>query len=114
MRVIIAFLILITPLILYSQDYEEHDVEKFYEKIELETGTLDEDGAEIDFVFVETELEQGKYEIEITDGSGDLYEIMGTNYYIKFKSYYGYAGYREEGILDVGTSAWASTFYKKE
>ncbi|MFC3414771.1 hypothetical protein [Algoriphagus hitonicola] len=114
MRVIIAILILITPTISYSQDYEEHDVEEFYKKIELESGTLDEDGDEIDFIFVETELDQGQYEIEITDGPGDLYEIKGTDYFIKFKFYYGYAGYGEEGILDVGTSAWSSTFYKKE
>ena len=114
MRVIIAILILITPTFSYSQDYEEHDVEEFYKKIELESGTLDEDGDEIDFIFVETELDQGQYEIEITDGPGDLYEIKGTDYFIKFKFYYGYAGYGEEGILDVGTSAWSSTFYKKE
>ncbi len=114
MRVIIAILILITPTISYSQEYEEHDVEEFYKKIELESGTLDEDGDEIDFIFVETELDQGQYEIEITDGPGDLYEIKGTDYFIKFKFYYGYAGYGEEGILDVGNSAWSSTFYKKE
>ncbi|MBP8945269.1 MAG: hypothetical protein KBG25_05110 [Paludibacteraceae bacterium] len=97
-----------------GQNYEEHDVEEFYKKIDLDYGTLDERGQSIDFIFVKTELEQGKYEIEITDGPGDLYEIKGTDIFIKFRGYYGYAGYGEEGILVVGTSAYSSTFYKKE
>jgi len=97
-----------------GQDYEEHDVDEFYKKIDLDYGTLDESGQSIDFIFVKTELEQGKYEIEITDGPGDLYEIKGTDMFIKFRGYYGYAGYGEEGILVVGTSAYSSTFYKKE
>lgn len=64
--------------------------------------------------FVKTELKEGKYEIEITYGLGDLYEIKGTDMYIKFRGYYGYTGYGEEGILVVGSSAYSSTFYKKE
>lgn len=98
----------------FGQNYEEHDVDKFYKKIELENETLDETGQSIDFIFVKTELEAGKYEIEIADGPGDLYEIKGTDMYVKFRGYYGYAGYGEEGILVVGTSAFLSTFYKKE
>jgi len=114
LKIFIAVLILIAPYALYSQDYEEHEIEEFYKKIEVDSGTLDEDGDEIDFIFVETELDQEKYEIEITDGPGDLYEIKGTNYYIEFRFYYGYAGYGEEGILEVGSSAWSSIFYKKQ
>jgi hypothetical protein len=34
--------------------------------------------------------------------------------FIKFRGYYGYAGYGEEGILVVGNSAYLSTFFKKE
>lgn len=75
---------------------------------------LDESGNSIDFVFIKTELKIGKYEIEITDGPGNLYEIKGKGIYIKFRDYYGYAGYAEEGILDVGQSAYLSTFYKNE
>ena len=110
----IVIALLIIPLHSLSQTLEEYDIEGFYQKIEVESGTLDEEGDEIDFVFVESDLEGGRYEIEITDGPGDLYEIVGTNYYIKFSSYYGYAGYSEEGILNVGSSAWSSTFYKNE
>ena len=114
MKAITVLLTFITPLISYSQSYEEHDIEEFYKKIELESGTLDENGSDINFIFVKTELEQGQYEIEVTDGPGDLYEIKGTDHYVKFKFYYGYVGYGEEGILYVGTSAWSSTFYEKE
>ena len=115
MKILTTFIFVTLFSISFSQDeYEEHDIDEFYKKIELDYGTLDEDGNEIDFVFVKTDLEQGKYEIEITDGPGDLYEIKGTDYFIKFKFYYGYASYADEGILVVGTSAWSSTFYEKE
>ena len=97
-----------------GQKYEEHGVDEFYKKIELNDETLDESGKSIDFIFIKTEFELGKYEIEITDGPGDLYEIKGTDMFIKFRGYYGYAGYSEGGILVVGSSAYLSTFYKKE
>ena len=97
-----------------AQDYEEHDVDEFYKKIELDNGTLDEDGNDIDFIFVKTDLKAGRYAVEITDAPGDLYEVKGNNIYIKFRGYYGYAGYAEEGIIEVGSSAYTSTFYKKE
>jgi hypothetical protein len=115
LKTVIATAALVIPaLASLSQNFEEYDIEQFYQKIDLESGTLDQDGQPIDFIFVETELKQGQYEIEIADGPDDLYEIKGTDYYLKFKFYYGYAGYGEEGILDVGTSAWSSTFYKRE
>ncbi len=107
-------LVLLVPLNLSAQEYEEHGIDSFYKKIELDDGALDEDGDEIDFIFYETKIEEGQYEIEITDGPGDLYEVKGTDYFIKFRFYYGYAGYGDEGVLDVGISAWSSTFYKKE
>ena len=47
-------------------------------KIDLDNGKLDERGQSSDFVFVKIDLDAGKYEIEITDGPGDLYEIKGT------------------------------------
>ena len=111
---ILTTILSFTCLRAVGQDYAEHDVDEFYKKIDLDYGTLDESGSSIDFIFVKTELKQGKYEIEITDGPGDLYEIQGTDMFVKFRGYYGYAGYGEEGILVVGTSAYSSTFYKKE
>jgi len=99
--------------LVFSQQWEEHSIDEFYKKVELDDA-LDEDGNQIDFVFVKTDLKQGKYEVTITDGPGDLYEVKGTDYYIKFRGYYGYAGYSDEGILEVGSSAWSSTFYKKD
>ncbi len=96
------------------EDWDSYSVEEFYEKIEVKSGTKDEDGDDISFVFVPSDLEQGLYRVEIADGAGDLYHIKGTEYYIEFRGYYGYAGYEEEGVLEVGYSAYNSTFYKKE
>lgn len=93
-------------------DWDSYTVDEFYEKIELKDGSLDEDGESIEHIYVTTEIEEGVYEVEITDGEGDLYEIKTTDYYITFRGYYGYAGYGEEGVLVVGNSSWSSTFYK--
>jgi hypothetical protein len=111
---ILTILLAFTCFQAIGQDYEEHDVDEFYKKIDLDYGTLDESGQSIDFIFVKTDLKSGKYEIEIADGPGDLNEIKGTDTYVKFRGYYGYAGYGEEGMLVVGTSAYLSTFYKRE
>lgn len=113
---IILILVLLCQMTCYSQMYEnweDEDVEEFYEKIMLKNGSLGEDGRRSSCVFVPTTIKQGLYEVEITDYKNDLYEIKGTEYYVKFRGYYGYAGYGDEGVLVVGSSAWSSTFYKK-
>lgn len=96
-------------------DLESYSVDDFYKKVELEPDSLDEDGDSIDFVFINTDvdLDEGLYEIEITDGPGDLYEIIGTDLFVTFSGYYGYAGYGEECILEVTSSYYSSaTVYK--
>lgn len=117
--ILITFVLLIAQLSL-SQNLSELDsyiVDEFYKKIELDYGSLDEQGRSIDFVFIKTkpELKVGKYDIEITDGPGDLYEIKGTNLFVKFRTYYGYAGYSDECILEITSSYYGSaTVYKLE
>jgi hypothetical protein len=93
---------------------EQYDIDAIYKKVDLDSGTLDDDGEDIDHIFVQTELKEGKYEIEITDGPGELYEVKGTDLYLKFRSYYGYAGYGDEGLLIIGSSSWSSEFIKYE
>ena len=97
-----------------SVSNDGYTVDEFYKKMELDYGTLDENGSPIDFIFVKTDLEAGKYEIELTDGPGDLYEIKGTDIYVTFNGYFGYAGYGTECILKVESSYYTSTIYKIE
>jgi len=121
MKNLIVFLLLIgASQTSFSQNLNELDsytVDEFYQKLELDYGTLDEQGYQIDFIFIKTkpDLDAGKYEIEITDGPGDLYEIKGTDLFVKFRGYYGYAGYGEECILEITSSYYgAATVYKLE
>jgi hypothetical protein len=93
-------------------DLEDYSIDEFYKKVELDYGTLDEDGDEIDFIFVETEVDAGNYEIELTDGPGDLYEIKGTDIFISLNGYFGYAGYGTECLMEVTT--YGGTVYKLE
>lgn len=107
-------LLAVTILIIYSQEYTEWDsetVDEFYAKIELPYGSINEYGLPVNVVYVPTDPpENGTYEIEITDDVGDLYQIKGTELYIRFLGYHGYAGYGEEGILEV--SSYRSTYYE--
>jgi len=100
------------------KDWEEHDVIKFYEKkeIDLDYDTLDEDGEEIynsNLIFyVPTQIKSGLYEIEVYDKvSSTLWQIKGTNTYMKFR-YTPYLYRYDEGVLDV--SYGSGTFYKKD
>lgn len=111
-------LIILAPLFSLQgqslEDLDDYSVEKFYKKLELDYGTLDDDGEEIDFVFIETELDRGKYQIELSDGPGDLYHIKDTDIYITFSHYFGYAGYGTECILEVTGGYYSATLYKLE
>ena len=112
------FILLLLPVFSLQaqslEDLDDYDVDTFYKKVEVDDGTLDEDGDEIDFIFVETDLDRGKYQIEITDGPGDLYEIKDTEIFVTFRSYFGYAGYGTECILEVTGGYYPATLYKLE
>lgn len=108
MKRFVNLLLISTTIIIFtsfkndiSKISSEYTIDDIYSKIELDSGTLDEDGEEIDFIFTKDEIKAGRYEISITDGPGDLYEIKGTDYYIQFVGYYGYAGYGDEGLLVI-------------
>ena len=92
------------------EDLDSYKVDEFYKKIELDYGTLDKNGYTIDYIYVKTKLDKGDYKIDLTDGDGDLYEVKDSNVYIKFRGYFGYAGYSKECILKVEN--YSSTVYK--
>ncbi|MCB0460881.1 MAG: hypothetical protein KDC74_12840 [Flavobacteriaceae bacterium] len=94
------------------EDLDSYTVDEFYKKVELDYGTLDEDGDEIEYIYVKTEVDKGDYKIELTDGDGDLYEIKGTNLYVTFNGYFGYAGYSKECIMKV--DYYSAKVYKLE
>ena len=91
------------------QDFESFSVDSFYKKVELDYGTLDEYGNHISIIYSKSEadIEPGHYEIEISDGPGELYEIIGAEAFVQFRGYYGDVGYRDKCVLviqDDGTS----------
>lgn len=114
MKNIILFLIMTFSLCSYGQEYKEwddHDVIRFYKKIELDYNSLDEDGEEIDAVYVPTkDVEDGIYEIEVKKVSSKLYQISGTNIYMYFR-YSPYLYNYDEGILEVSYNS--GTLYEK-
>ena len=109
---IIAILSVI-PLITYGQSYKEwddHDVVRFYKKIDLDSYSLDSEGEEIDVVYVPTKVEDGVYEVEVYKISYKLYRIQGTNIYMFFR-YSPYLYSYDKGILEVSYNS--GTFYEK-
>ncbi len=114
-KIIVLLFLLIVGKVSFGQnldDLDSYTVDTFYEKVDLDYGTLGEDGHYISYIFVKKEIDAGEYKIELTDAVNDLYEIKGTNLYIKFTGYFGYAGYSTECILKVGS--YSATVYKLE
>lgn len=116
MKKTLIFLIFVTiSTISFGQnldDLDSYTVDEFYKKVELDYGTLDEDGDEIEYIYIKTEVDKGDYKIDLTDGDGDLYEVKDTNIFIKFNGYFGYAGYSTECIMKV--DYYSATVYKLE
>lgn len=108
-----VFLFFSIALSAYSQDYkdwEEHDVVRFYKKIELDSYSLDEEGEEIGEIYIPTKVEDGTYEVEVYKVSSKLYQITGTNIYMYFR-YSPYLYSYDEGVLEVSYSTGA--FYEE-
>lgn len=92
------------------KEWDEHDVIRFYERVELESYSLNADGEEIDEVYVPAKVDDGRYKVEVYKVSSNLYRITGTNYYMFFRySPYLYSG--DEGVLEVSYSS--GTFYEE-
>lgn len=110
--IILPLLLLITHLCIGQNldELDDYTVDEFYKKVELDYGTLDEEGDEIKYIYVKTKIDSGDYKIELKDSDGDLYEVKGTNLYIKLNGYFGYAGYSTECIMKV--DYYSSTVYK--
>ena len=87
-----------------SQDSESYTIYKIYEKIELDNGAkvIDSWGniEEAKAVLVPTEIDRGRYSVEITRISSNFYQICGTSLYIETKYCYEYAT-REEVLLNI-------------
>jgi len=114
-KLIFNITFLLTAVFSYGQNLDELDnysVEEFYKKVDLDYGTLDDQGEEIDYIYVKTEVDEGDYKIELSDADGDLYEIRNTDLYVKFSGYFGYAGYSTECIMKV--DYYSATVYKLE
>ena len=110
---LIFVLLLFLPFIGFGQTYkvwDDHDVVRFYEKIDLESYTLDNEGEEIQEIFVPTKIKDGVYEVEVYKISSKLYKIQGTNIYMYFR-YPPYMYSYDDGILVVSYNT--GTFYKK-
>ncbi len=92
---------------------EEHEVVAVYEKMDLPDGSLDEDGDEVEFVFVPTDLDEGTYNVEIGERvHSRMYQIKGTNLYMEFR-YSPFFSMFDEGVLE-----WPfygnGTFFERE
>jgi len=117
MKKLILFSVLASMLLTSSdittKSGDGYTIDEIYEKFDLDYGTLDEDGNSIDFIFLVSDIEAGTYDIELTDGPGDLYQIKGTDFFLTFNGYFGYAGWGTDCIMVIEGGYYASKVYKK-
>lgn len=101
------------PVSSIAQSYKEwkdHDVVRFYKKVDLDSYSLDKEGEEIEEIYTPTKIDNGQYKVEVTKVSSKLYQIRGTNIYMYFR-YSPYLYTYDEGILEVSYNS--GTFYEK-
>ncbi len=113
MKNLILLLLLLAPIFTPAQSYknwDDHDVVRFYEKVDLDYLTLDEDGEEISAIYVPTQIKNGLYEVTVTKVSSLLYQIRGTNLYMYFR-FNPFLFTFDEGVLEVSGSS--GTFFEK-
>lgn len=100
-RIFLSILIASPATCLFA---EEYSVEAIYEKVDVDRGTIAVDNygnqREVDYLLVKTNLKSGKYEIELTRKDSNLYQVCGTDIYIKTRYCYESATY-DEAILVV-------------
>ena len=81
-----------------------YDIAEIYEIVELKAGTKGADSygniKNIKAIFVPTQINTGKYEVELSRIDTDFYNICGTSLYIETKYCYEYAT-RKTAILNI-------------
>jgi hypothetical protein len=92
------------------ENWAQHDIARLYEKVELDSYSIDKDGNEINEVFVPTKIDNGTYKVEVYKISSKFYQVKGTNIYMYFR-YAPYMYNYDKGVLDVSYSS--AIFYKK-
>jgi hypothetical protein len=102
-KIVLLFVGLFISVKSYCQDYtswEEHDIIRFYKIIQLEDGTIDEEGEEIESVFIPTKPKSGAYTVEVNKLSSKIYHIKGSDVYIYFQ-YPPYLYNGDEGVVVI-------------
>ena len=114
MKILMVFAFLVfLPFIGFGQYYkswDNHEVVRFYEKIDLDSYTIDNEGEEIEEIYIPTKIKDDIYEVEVYKLSSKLYKIQGTNIYMYFR-YPPYMYSYDNGIVVVSYNS--GTFYKK-
>lgn len=101
------------PFIVFSQsylDWSSHEVVRFYEKIHLDSYTIDKDGEVLDEIYVPIMVEVGVYDIEVYKISSKLYRIEGTEIYMYFRFPPILMNY-DKGVLEIYYNNYG-TFYE--
>ena len=85
----------------------EYDIETFYKGVTPSSGTMiltsSDELEEPELILIPTDIEKGKYLINVTRKTSDLYKIDNKNIYIKTKYCYEYS-YSQEVVLKVESS----------
>lgn len=97
----------------YCQDFTswpEHQVTRFYIKLDVDDA-IDEEGEEVDDVYVPARPKPGTYTAELVKVSAKVYGIRGTDFFMLFR-YSPYLYTSDEGVVVI-ESYGSGTFYAK-
>ncbi|MEB2786386.1 hypothetical protein [Algoriphagus persicinus] len=107
----ISFLAILISLFLITsfksaspESSSDYSIAEFYEAIDVDSDvkvlTRNGDLEEIEYILEPTTMKTGVFEVKVTREADDLYQIVGTDYFIETLYCYEYASY-ESVILKV-------------
>lgn len=106
----ISYLFLIFPFLVFPSfqyNTESYDIENIYEEQSVDSGTLAKTsfGAieEIEKIYLETEIDVGKYSITVTREDDNFYRIGVSDIFIQTRYCYEYS-YSQDAILVIDSN----------
>lgn len=98
-KIVITMLFAVLAFSAYATtDPEAYDVVEIYERVDVPSGTKASDGysvEEIEYIYVPTTIDIGRYSIEVSKEDSNFYRVCGTDLYIETRYCYEYASYTD-------------------
>lgn len=98
-KIVTTILFTVLAFCVYATtESEAYDIVEIYERVDVPSGTKASDGysvEEIEYIYVPTTIDIGRYSIEVSKEDSNFYRVCGTDLYVETRYCYEYASYTD-------------------